>query len=103
MRPTADVLQALMENSRSPLAGGFRRYQLEQEWPHVVGPQLSEQSLPVGFIKGCLYIWVAHPAMIHQLGFMKEDIKRRVNEHLGFKFVNKVTFTLDRKAALPKE
>jgi len=38
------VLQSLFENSKSPLANGFQRWNLEREWSTVVGAQLGNAT-----------------------------------------------------------
>ena len=103
LRSMSDVLQGLFEGARSPLAGGFKRFQLEYEWPQVVGASLASDTLPVGYFKGTLYVWVSHPTLMHQMGFLKDEIKVKINRHLKMEYVKKIVFTLDRKAAGPKE
>lgn len=95
----ADVLQALLQNSKSGLADGFQRWRLEQNWPAIVGSTIAEQTLPVAFEHGTLYIWVKHSAWMQQLWYFQEPIKDKVNEHLGKSWVQQVRFTLSRRAA----
>jgi predicted nucleic acid-binding Zn ribbon protein len=95
----ADVLQALLQNSKSQLADGFTRWRLEQQWPQIVGATLAEQTLPAGFERGTLFIWVRHPVWMQQLYFFQEPIKEKVNAHLGRAWVAQVRFTLNRRAA----
>ncbi len=100
LTPVSDVLQSLLQNGKSPLASGFTRWKLEQKWADVVGAQLAEDTLPVGFDRGVLYIWVRHPTWIQQLSFFQSDIVQKVNEYLGYKYARSVRFTLDRKASV---
>jgi len=95
----ADVLQGLLQNSKSALADGFQRWRLEQQWPSIVGSTIAEQTLPVAYEKGTLYIWVRHSAWMQQLWYFREPIKDKVNEHLGKNWVQQVKFTLSRRAA----
>ena len=97
----ADVLQALLQNSKSQLSDGFLRWRLEQQWPEVVGKTISEQTLPVAFERGTLHIWVRHSAWMQQLWFFQEAIKEKVNTHLGREWVKQIRFTLSRRAATP--
>src|SRR5690348_8537543 len=71
----ADVLQALLQNSKGSLADGFQRWRLEQNWPEIVGKTIAEQTLPAAYEKGILYIWVKHSAWMQQLWFVQDTIK----------------------------
>lgn len=95
----ADVLQALLQNSKSQLSDGFVRWRLEQKWRDVVGPTIAEQTLPCAYERGTLHIWVRHSAWMQQLWFFQDAIKEKVNAHLGKNWVRQVRFTLSRRAA----
>jgi len=95
----SDVLQGLLQNSKSALADGFQRWRLEQQWPAIVGATIADQTLPVAFENGILYIWVRHSAWMQQLWYFREPIKDKVNEYLGRTWVHQVRFTLSRRAA----
>ena len=99
LEAAADVLQGLLQNSKSQLADGFQRWRLEQQWPSIVGATIADQTLPVAFERGTLYIWVKHSAWMQQLWFFQEPIKDKVNDHLGKTWVKQVKFTLSRRAA----
>jgi predicted nucleic acid-binding Zn ribbon protein len=95
----ADVLQSLLQNSKSQLGDGFLRWRLEQEWVQVVGATIAEQTVPCAFEHGILYIWVRHSVWMHQLSFFQEQIKEKVNSHVGRAWARNVRFTLNRRAA----
>ena len=95
----ADVLQGLLQNSKSQLSDGFIRWRLEQKWPEIVGKTISDQTLPVAFERGTLHIWVRHSTWMQQLWYFQEPIKEKVNAHLAKEWVKRVTFTLSRRAA----
>lgn len=95
----SDVLQALLQNSKSELSDGFTRWKLEQQWHDIVGSTISEQTMPVAFERGILHIWVRHSAWMQQLWFLQDAIKEKVNAHLGKTWVHQVRFTLSRRAA----
>jgi hypothetical protein len=90
-----NVLQSLLENGKSPLSPGYTRWRLEQEWVQVVGEQLSQNTLQVGYEKGTLLVWVPHPSWIQQLKFFEHDIVKKVNDYLGFFYASRLRFTLD--------
>ena len=101
----ADVLQALLQNSKSQLSDGFTRWRLEQEWTQIVGPTIGEQTVPCAFERGTLFIWVRHSAWMQQLWFFQDAIREKVNNHVGKDWAKQVKFTLNRRAAtnLPSE
>ena len=94
-----DVLQSLLENSKSQLGDGFVRWRLEQNWSEVVGDTLAQQTLPVAYQNKILHLWVRHPAWQQQLRFFTDAIKDKVNAYIGRNFVEQVRFTLNRRAA----
>lgn len=99
----ADVLQGLLQNSKSHLSDGFIRWRLEQEWGEVVGKTIGDQTLPCAYEKGTLFIWVKHPAWAQQLRFFQDSIRDKVNAHLKCEathpWAKKIIFTLNRRAA----
>lgn len=95
----ADVLQGLLQNSKSHLSDGFIRYRVEQQWADIVGPTISQQTIPCAFEKGTLFIYVQHPAWSQQLRFFQEDIRQKVNAHLNQEWAKRIVFTLNRRAA----
>jgi predicted nucleic acid-binding Zn ribbon protein len=100
----SDVLQGLLQNSKSQLSDGFIRWRLEQEWATVVGPTISKQTVPCAFERGTLFIYVKHPAWAQELRFFTDSIKEKVNTHLGpingHPWARDVKFTLSRRAAV---
>lgn len=94
-----DVLQGLLQNSKSPLSDGFLRWRLEQQWPEIVGATIAEQTVPCAWDRGVLFIWVKHPAWMQQLWHFQDAIKEKVNAHLGRQYATSVKFTLNRRAA----
>jgi len=100
----ADVLQVLLQNSKSSLSDGFLRWRLEQQWPDVVGATIAQQTLPVAYDKGTLFIWVRHPTWMQQLWYFQDVIRDKVNQHFeasgkATQWCRQVQFTLSRRAA----
>lgn len=84
----ADVLQIVFENSKSPLAGGFQRYKLEGQWAKIVGPTIAKHSRPIGYDRGRLVIEVTNSVWINEIRFLLDDIKAKVNAHMGHTWVH---------------
>jgi predicted nucleic acid-binding Zn ribbon protein len=84
----ADVLQRVFENSKSPLADGFQRYKLEGKWSSIVGPTIGKHSRPIGYDRGRLVIEVTNSVWLNEIRFLLDEIKVKVNTHLGHDWVD---------------
>ena len=98
LEPLGDVLQSLLQNSKTPLSDNFLRWKLWNSWPSVVGDQVAKSTTPVHYINRCLYVWVDHPARMQELTFCVRDIIRKVNSYAGKTWIRQIRFTLDRKS-----
>ena len=98
----SEALQSLFENGKSPLSQQFLRWKIWRRWEEYVGPTIAQNSEPVGYVNGQLYLWVKNSSWMQQLVFMRDPIKDKINKKLGFLFVKNVTLTLDKKS-VPKD
>lgn len=96
LRGTTEVLQSLFENSNSPLAGPFLRWKLWKKWSEYVGPTIAEVTEPVGLRRGTLFLWVRNSSWMQQLLFLREQIKKSINEKIGSNQIRAISFTLNR-------
>lgn len=80
-----------------PLSGPFLRWKLWMKWPEVVGETIAKSCEPVGYSRGCLYLWVRNSSWMQQMVFMREDIREIINRKMGADFVRVLRFTLDRR------
>lgn len=94
----SEVLHSLLKNSKSPLGQQFVRWRLWQNWEKVVGCEIAKHTIPVGFNKGVLFVWVDHPARLQELTFMVKTFRDRVNDFQGYQWARSIRFTLDRKS-----
>jgi predicted nucleic acid-binding Zn ribbon protein len=95
---SADVLQSLLQNGKSPLSDQFLRWKLWRKWAEVVGPTINEQTSPVGFDKGVLYIWVRNSSWMQHLTFVAQPLREKINTFAGRNWIRRIQFTLDRRA-----
>jgi len=93
----SEVLQKLFESGNSPLSEQFMRWKLWARWSDFVGPTVAQNTEPVGFYRGTLYLRVSNSSWMQQLSFMKEHIQAKVNQKLGQNFVKNIRYTLDRR------
>lgn len=94
---SSEVLQRLFESGNSPLSEQFVRWKLWARWNEFVGATISQNTEPVGFYRGTLYLWVRSSSWMQQLSFMKDPIQKTINQKLGKDFVKNIRFTLDRR------
>jgi predicted nucleic acid-binding Zn ribbon protein len=93
----SEVLQRLFESGNSPLSEQFMRWKMWARWSEFVGPTVAQNTEPVGFARGTLYLWVRNSSWMQQLTFMREHIQNTINQKLGQQFVKNIRFTLDRR------
>lgn len=96
---SARVLQLLLQSGKSPLSGQFLRWRVWSQWPQIVGETIAEHTEPVGWKEGgTLFIWVKSASWNHHMQFMTDEIKLKLNEFIGERWVKRIIFTLDRKS-----
>jgi len=88
----AKVLQGLFENGKTPLASGFQRWKLEQNWEEVVGAHLSNYCRPVDYKKRVLIVSVSNPALLTELQFFRDTLKDKINAYMETKWVAYIRF-----------
>ncbi len=99
MKTTAEILQKLFSDGKSPLSEQFIRWKLWRRWPSIVGPEISNVSEPTGYFKGRLYVYVKDPVWLHQLNFLKDEIRTKINKALEITYVQEMRFHLEKKSA----
>lgn len=95
---SSEVLQALFENGKSELSIHFLRWKLWKQWPEFVGPTISQNSEPVSYYRGTLYVWVKNSAWMQQLVFMREPMRDAINSKLQKNYVREIRLTMDRRS-----
>jgi hypothetical protein len=63
-------------------------------WPKAVGSQIAEQSQPDCLRGGTLFVKTVSSVWVQQLHFMKEDIRRKLNELAGKETIKEIRFTV---------
>lgn len=63
-------------------------------WPKAVGAQIAAQTEPDGWRAGTLFVKTTSSIWVQQLHFMKEDIRKKVNELAGNTAVRDIHFTI---------
>lgn len=76
----ADALRAAL--SRLPI-GELADLSVWAEWDTIVGATLARHAQPVRMRRGVLVVSVDSSEWMHELQFLKHDLRDRLNEKLG--------------------
>jgi len=88
-----EVLRAAL--ARSPLAE-LQHFELWTAWERVVGPAIARHAQPTRMRRGVLVVAVDGPEWMHELHWLKQDLRDRLNAHLGRRIVRDVYLVLTR-------
>lgn len=91
MKPIADILPSLLRQyGLAEAAVGWRAV---ADWPAVAGTRIARVTRAVSFHEGTLTVEVEGSAWMHELGFLKPELVRNLNRHLGADVVRDVRLT----------
>ncbi|MBX7112622.1 MAG: DUF721 domain-containing protein [Dehalococcoidia bacterium] len=94
MKALASILPGLMRDlGLEERATGWRAV---VEWPALAGERIARRTRATDFRDGVLTVEVEGSAWMHELGFLKRELVRKVNQHLGGSIVRDVRFILAR-------
>jgi len=82
------------------LEEGLLGWRAVREWEQVVGPRVARHTRAVAFREGVLHVEVEGSAWMHELGFLKTDLMRKINRHLGSRLVRNIRFVVPRGGIL---
>lgn len=91
MKSVAAMLPDLLR--QLGLAQAAEGWRAVADWPVVAGVRIARRSRAVSFRDGALIVEVEGSAWMHELGFLKPELVRNLNRHLGADVVRDVRFT----------
>ena len=91
MESLASILPGLLQ--QLGLAGEAQGWRAVAEWPVVAGARIARHTRAVAFRDGTLNVEVEGSAWMQELGFLKPDLLRNLNRHLGASVVRDVRFS----------
>ncbi|MCC2678432.1 MAG: hypothetical protein K0R29_1008, partial [Pseudobdellovibrio sp.] len=94
---SAEVLVNLLQDKAGPVSDQYLRWKLWLSWKDVVGPTVGDNSEPIAYHSGVLWLCVKNSVWMQQMTFMLEPIKHSINQKFKAGFVKEVRLTLDRK------
>ena len=90
MKSLASILPGVLRDLR--LEDGAAGWRAVAEWPALAGERIAKRTHAVSFRDGVMTIEVEGSAWMHELGFLRRELVRRANEHVGAKVVRDVRF-----------
>src|SRR5262249_25360235 len=97
-RPVAALLPELLQELG--LAATAKGWRAVADWPVVAGPRIAGRTRAIAFRDGALTVEVEGSAWMYELGFLKPELVRNLNRHLGARVVHDVRFTPARGRSL---
>ena len=94
MNSIATILPGLLRELG--LEDHARGWRAVSEWTALAGERIARRARATGFRDGVLTVEVEGSAWMHELGFLKADLVRRANQHIGAEVVREVRFVLAR-------
>ena len=76
--------------SRLGLDGGLDTATVWSRWPSLVGASIAEHVEPTSLRRGVLKVRADSPAWATEIGYLGDEIRRRVNAEVGRPLVNEV-------------
>jgi predicted nucleic acid-binding Zn ribbon protein len=90
MKSIAAILPGLLREFR--LDGAAAGWRAVAAWPALAGERIAKRTRAVAFRDGVMTIEVEGSAWMHELGYLKRELVRRANQHVGADVVRDVRF-----------
>lgn len=98
MKPLAAILPGVLKELRlDEAAAGWRAV---ADWPALAGERIAKRTRAVSFRDGVMTIEVEGSAWMHELDFLRRELVRRANQHVGANVVRDVRFVPARGGSL---
>ncbi|HPC01887.1 MAG TPA: DUF721 domain-containing protein [Syntrophales bacterium] len=81
LQPLGEVLHGFLKKEGLPQVVGDRR--LKEVWDQAVGPQVAAQTFPDRVRGDTLFVRVSSSVWLHQLQFLKDEIREKFNQFWG--------------------
>lgn len=95
-----DILQQVLKRQKIPFF--FEDQALRRIWHQAVGPQISAQTSPQHIKRGILYVKVATSVWMHQLQFLKDEIREKLNLLSGGVSISALHFSIGEIPRAPQ-
>ena len=89
-KPLAAILPEVLD--QLGLARTAQGWRAVSDWPAVAGARIARHTRATAFRDGTLAVEVEGSAWMHELAFLRGDLVRSLNRHLGADVVRDVRF-----------
>ncbi|MCD6098843.1 DUF721 domain-containing protein [bacterium] len=83
-----DILERILK--RYGLKRRVEEFETVLVWDDVVGEQVSRHAVPIKIEKGVLFVHCESASWRQEISFLKPDLIKKLNKHLGKKLVNDI-------------
>ncbi len=80
--------------ARLPAGGELANFPVWTEWPQIVGPLIAQHARPVRLRRGVLVVEVDGAEWMHELQYLKQELRARLNARLGRAVVRELFLAL---------
>ena len=87
-----DIITKMLKDSK--LSFNPEDAKIWKVWDKAVGSNIAKYARPVWIKDGCLRVGVTDPIWLQELGYMRNEIKEKLNQELGRNGVEKIEFRL---------
>jgi len=81
LSPISPLMKAMSKNLG--LEKEIALFRLKEGWPDVVGPAIASHTTPQAIRYHAMTLNVDGAAWLHELSFLKEEIRQKINRQLG--------------------
>jgi hypothetical protein len=92
LQPIGEILYAALK--RRGMAAKLEENAVLKFWPKAVGKQIAAQTQPGILRGGTLFVKTTSSVWVQQLHFMKEEIRRKLNELAGRVAIKEIRFSI---------
>lgn len=99
----SEVLENLFKKKKSPLSSGYFICQLVRFWEEIAGAEIANTGYPVQFKDGELTIALPSSSHLHEMHFVKEALRSKINKKFPEREVKKIILKVGNKSSINKE
>ncbi len=68
----------------------YMEYRAIEMWPEIMGKSIANRTTKLYFKQSTLFVHVNSSVLRHELFIMRDEIKKRVNDHLQFPVIKNI-------------
>ena len=92
-RDVKEIKDLILRNLREQgLEMPLLQKRLVDAWPEVAGPAITQYTLNAYILNQTLYVHLSVPALRSDLNMQRQELIRRLNEHVGSQVIVDIKF-----------